>query len=155
MKNKCNRVFWFFKSRITIIAMLINNNNMRNKKQFMLLLGIPAILFTLLSSKPISVNEERDILIHPDPLEDPDAPRSSPVRISAYVDTDLACVFATLSNAGTLVDVYVENRTTGETSACQISGNNSSVIPISGTLGNWIITFTLPGGDVYYGEFMI
>lgn len=134
---------------------MLTNNIMRNKKQLWLLLGIPAILFTLLSSTPVSVKEERDIIIHPDPLEDPDAPRSSAVRISAYYDTDFSCIYATLSNAGTLVDVEIENRTTGETSACQISGNNTSILPISGTPGNWVIVFSLVSGDTYIGEFTL
>lgn len=120
-----------------------------------LLLGIPAMLFLLLSASPTSVKDEKTILIHPDPIDDPDAPRSISASISAYYDTDLFCIYATLSNAGTLVDVRIENITTGETSAGQIPGNTTSVLPISGTAGLWTLTFTLAGGDVYYGEFIL
>jgi len=120
-----------------------------------LLLGIPAMLFLLLSASPTSVKDEKTILIHPDPIDDPDAPRSISASISAYYDTDLLCIYATLSNAGALVDVRIENITTGETSAGQIPGNTTSIIPISGTAGYWAITFTLENGDIYYGEFVL
>lgn len=142
--------------KITIIVKLtIKLKQMKNCKSLLLLLGTLAILGATMSATPKPLMEEKDILIVPQPPVSPNPPRSFYPVIQAYYDTDLYCICATLSNAGTLVDVEIENRTTGETSACQISGNNTSIIPISGTSGNWVITFTLTGGDVYYGEFML
>lgn len=129
---------------------------MKHSKQLRLLLGIPAILCTLMSATPKEKTEERPILISHVPAELPGAPRSdSSVSIRAYYVTDLCCVNVTLSNAGTLVDVVIENLDTAETFAYQISGNGSSVLPISGTSGNWTIVFALDTGDRYIGELYI
>ena len=120
------------------------------------MLGIPAMLCTLMSATPNEKTDDRPILISHVPSELPGAPRSdSAVSVQAYYDTNVCCVYVTLSNAGTLVDVDFENLDTGETSAYQISGNSSSVLPISGTSGNWTIVFTLDTGDRYIGEFYI
>ena len=124
-------------------------------KLFMTILGLPALVCALTSGAPTLSKDEIDILISPRPIEDPDAPRSVSPVISAYFDTDLSCLYVTISNAGTLVDVYIENTTTRETAAYQIPGSGSSIMPISGTSGCWSITFTLSTGDVYCGNFAL
>ena len=82
------------------------------------------------------------------------APRSQgTVEINAYYDDASCSVVATLANAGTSVDVSIENLSTGESYNDSVSGNGIAVLPISGSSGVWVITFTLSGGEVYEGEF--
>ena len=83
----------------------------------------------------------------------PHAP--SNVRITAEYD-DVACiVYAYLQNAGSLVDITIENQSTGSTTSNLVSGNGTAMIPISGCSGNWVITFVLLNGDEYEGEFVL
>lgn len=98
--------------------------------------------------------ETKDILISHESTNLEGAPRSATI-IEAYYDTDLYCVCATLSNAGTAVTVEFVNHTTNETADYVIPGSGSSFMPISGTSGYWSVTFTLADGDVYYGEFVL
>ena len=87
--------------------------------------------------------------------ENEGGPRTSDVLIEAYYDTDLTCVCAYLSNAGYSVSVEFVNNTTSETEEYAIPGSGSSIMPISGTVGNWSVTFTLSNGNVYYGVFVL
>ena len=82
-----------------------------------------------------------------------EAPRS--LIIEAYYDSELSYVSASLSSAGTLVDVYIENQDTEEQYNYQIPGTGNSVLPISGTSGYWTITFILSNGDEYIGYFIL
>lgn len=85
--------------------------------------------------------------------QNPGAPRS--LIIEAYYDSELSYVSASLSSAGTLVDVYIENQDTEEQFNYQIPGTGNSVLPISGTSGYWTITFILSNGDEYVGYFIL
>ena len=79
----------------------------------------------------------------------------SNVRITAEYD-DVACiVYAYLQNAGSLVDITIENQSTGSTTSNLVSGNGTAMIPISGCSGTWVITFVLLNGDEYEGEFVL
>lgn len=82
-----------------------------------------------------------------------EAPRS--LIIEAYYDSELSYVSASLSSAGTFVDVYIENQDTEEQYNYQIPGTGNSVLPISGTSGYWTITFILSNGDEYVGYFIL
>ena len=54
------------------------------------------------------------------------------------------------------VSVEIENQTTGEYTQTMVnSAISPAIFPISGNAGFWTITFTLPDGTVYYGEFTI
>lgn len=58
-------------------------------------------------------------------------------------------------NLGT-VAVTVVNYTTGETVNVLLNSSISmQTIPVSGLPGDWGVSFTLPSGDSYYGEFEI
>ena len=81
------------------------------------------------------------------------APRS--LSIEAYYDSDNSCVYASLNDMGALVDVYIENIDTEEQRYYQIPGSGGSVMPISGSSGEWVITFILSNGDEYVGEFYL
>lgn len=85
--------------------------------------------------------------------QNPGAPRS--LIIEAYYDSELSYVSASLSSAGTFVDVYIENQDTEEQYNYQIPGTGNSVLPISGTSGYWTITFILSNGDEYVGYFIL
>lgn len=80
-------------------------------------------------------------------------PRST--SIDAYYDSDYNSVIAILGSMGPLVDVYIENLDTEEQIYYQISGNGNAILPISGSSGNWTITFLLSNGDEYVGEFYL
>ena len=82
-------------------------------------------------------------------------PRSTVNPIHAYYDTDLSCVCASLSNAGTSVSVVITNVAINETFDYVIPGSGLSFLPISSDSGFWTITFTLQDGRVYGGNFVI
>lgn len=129
---------------------------MKHNSFLKLLLGIPAILCLLLAVSAFSTNKEGDeaILINHRPINPPGGPRSpQSVEIVAYYNSDVSCVFATLSNAGVSVTVELVNITNDEYYDYVIPGTGLSVLPISGNSGLWTITFTLADGDVYEGEF--
>ena len=113
-----------------------------------------AILFLSLNTKSFATDESAvAITIRLKPSVPPTAPRSLPAEITAEYDDVLCSVVASLANAGTSVDVSIENLSTGESYGDTVSGNGLAVFPISGSAGSWVITFTLSGGDVYEGEF--
>lgn len=100
--------------------------------------------------------EKHDIIVRPlnaPPINSPRSP--SAVRIEAYYDEAISSVCSFLTNAGTAVAVNISNLDTGETMSCSIPGSGFSVIPISGTTGEWVITYTLSNTMVYIGTFLI
>lgn len=83
----------------------------------------------------------------------PKAPSS--VRLQAYYDCASSEIVVSALNAGTNISVSVENLVSGESSLFSISGNSVSYMPISGTSGYWLLTFTLENGSVYIGQFTL
>lgn len=83
----------------------------------------------------------------------PKAP--STVRLKAYYDCVSSEIVVSARNAGTSIRVSVENLVSGESSLFSISGNSVSYLPISGTTGYWLLTFTLESGVVYTGHFTL
>lgn len=79
----------------------------------------------------------------------------SAVSFNAYYDSATSEIVVSAQNAGTTVNVCVENLISGEESVQAISGNGVSYIPISGTSGFWQITLYLGDGSVYVGEFTL
>lgn len=97
-----------------------------------------------------------EIIVQPRGDVAPTSPRMpSAVRIEAYYDWGISSVCSYLTNAGSSVAVVLSNLDTGETVSCSIPGSGFSVIPISGTSGTWVLTYTLPGGRVYEGTFIL
>lgn len=120
-----------------------------------MLIGIEA-MFCATSVFSKGSNESAPITVRkriPAPGSGNNAPRS--LSIEAFYDSELSCVYASLNDMGTLVDVYIQNLDTEEQSYYQISGDGNSVMPISGSSGYWIITFVLSNGDEYVGEFYL
>ncbi|MCR5841050.1 MAG: DUF3244 domain-containing protein [Bacteroidales bacterium] len=60
-----------------------------------------------------------------------------------------------LDNLGSAT-IEIENLTTGEYSQSVVNAlAGPMLLPISGTVGQWQITFTLSSGTVYFGDFII
>ncbi|MBQ6911235.1 MAG: hypothetical protein IJQ35_03600 [Bacteroidales bacterium] len=87
------------------------------------------------------------------PPSGPKAP--SAIRLQAYYDCASSEIVVSARNAGTNISVSVENLVSGESSLFSISGNSVSYMPISGTSGYWLLTFTLENGSVYIGQFTL
>lgn len=118
--------------------------------------GLPGLQACSLSNTNIGTVEEPILIRIKRPGDPTGAPRvPSAVQISAEYDDVSGAVIAYLANAGASVDVSIENLSTGESYDDAISGSGMSILPISGSSGTWVITFTLPSGDVYEGEFVL
>lgn len=79
----------------------------------------------------------------------------STVNLQAYYDCTSSDIVVSAQNAGASISVCVENLVSGESSQHTISGNGVSYLPISGTPGYWILTFTLQDGTAYFGQFTL
>ena len=97
---------------------------------------------------PIIIDTKDD---HPSGI--PKSP--STVNLQAYYDCTSSDIVVSAQNAGASISVCVENLVSGESSQHTISGNGVSYLPISGTPGYWILTFTLQGGTEYNGQFTL
>ena len=137
------------------VSQTLISKQMKCKFIKMLFAGILAIA-CLYGPKSMAFQSEArlTILIRHTPSDAPEAPRSpSNVIVLAEYDDVLNSVVASLVNAGTSVDVSIENLSTGESYNDAVSGNGIAVLPISGSSGLWVITFTLGSGEVFEGEF--
>ena len=129
-------------------------------RKTIIIISVLCIAFAMLSSS-VSLYSKESNEQHPVPLrhvlsggaQNPESPRS--LVIEAYYDLDLFCVSASLIGAGAIVDVFIENLDTEEEIHYQIPGNGGSIMPISGSSGDWVITFILSNGDEYIGEFYL
>lgn len=156
MIEKCYLVYFvFLRIKLTFVSQTINSKNMKHKVVKMVVAGIMAITSLYGQRTMASEIEGRvTILIRHIPSDAPEAPRSSSSSVvEAEYDDVLNSVVASLSNAGAVVDVSIENLTTGETYYDRVSGSGMSILPISGSSGCWRLTFTLGSGDAFVGEF--
>ena len=118
--------------------------------------GMESIQAFSLSRESAILSKESITIKIKKPSNPPGGPRvPSAVQIEAEYDEVEGAVFVYLANAGVSVDVTIENLTTGESTGDTVSGSGIAAIPISGTSGTWVITFTLLNGDVYEGEFVL
>ncbi|MBR6875115.1 MAG: DUF3244 domain-containing protein [Bacteroidales bacterium] len=75
------------------------------------------------------------------------------VPINCFLEDNSYLVVNFFADLGT-VAVEIENRTTGELTQTTVNAfAGTMVFPISASQGHWVITFTLQGGVIYYGEF--
>lgn len=96
------------------------------------------------------------IIIRPSGSSSDTRPRMpSSTRIEAYYSPDTSTVYCDLANAGESVEVILSNQDTGETFIYEIPGAGTSFFLISGTSGEWVISFTLQNGLVYEGSFTL
>ena len=116
-----------------------------------------AFAMSLVAILPLCAKEEtKDIpirssnpdgLIFRSPVEEP---------ILCSVDTDALYISVSFLLDLGYVTIEVENTTTGEYASSVVnSALLYSILPFTGSSGNWRITFTLSSGDIYVGEFEI
>lgn len=98
--------------------------------------------------------EQSSIIITRTETEEPVCHRApAHVPIICFLEDDSFLLVNFLGNLGS-VSIEIENQTTGEynqTTVNALAGPTS--FPISGTSGHWVISFSLPDGVLYYGEF--
>lgn len=122
------------------------------RKLFTILLACLACLGTNASpdgdeGEMVVIREEKD-LEHSIP---PKSPVQIPIECTFYSSlSSLDICF--LTNLG-YVTIETENQTTGEYGQTIVNAvAGPMLLPISGTVGHWTITFTLLGGTQYVGE---
>ncbi len=80
---------------------------------------------------------------------------SVPVPITAAYNASLSTIMVNFLFDLGYVSVEIENQTTGEYDQTVVNAQEGPMLfPISGTAGQWAITFTLPGGVVLNGYFV-
>jgi hypothetical protein len=148
-------VFVYFRATIYIFASYNNFNNMRH---VFLLLTALFLLFT--PQAFICADDETPEIIL---IEEGGSNNGGPtyhapalIPIGCVYSSSLSSILATFLFDLGYISVELENTTTGEYSQTLVNAlAGPMVLPISGTAGQWTITFTLPSGVQYYGEFII
>ncbi len=78
------------------------------------------------------------------------------IPMSCYYSPVLSSILVNYQIDLGSVTIEIENLTTGEYGQTLVNAlAGPMVLPISGTAGQWTITFTLASGTVYCGEFAI
>ena len=78
------------------------------------------------------------------------------IPMSCYYSAALSSILVNYQFELGATVIEIENQTTGEYNQTLVNAlAGPMVLPISGTAGQWTITFTLSSGTVYYGEFTI
>lgn len=123
-----------------------------------LLIALAALLFVSVQTPLVAKNAAAvDTLIVIDPLPGgdgigPKAPTQVPIY--AYFNSMLSSVLLTFSSNLGEIEIEVMNTTTGGYDSGVVDSQFlSAVIPITGGSGHYLITFTLPSGRKYGGEF--
>ncbi|NLZ50893.1 MAG: DUF3244 domain-containing protein [Rikenellaceae bacterium] len=76
------------------------------------------------------------------------------IPIIAYYASINSCIYVNFTDYLGDVQVEVENIVTGEYNLSVIDAfEEMATIPLSGDSGHYVVTFTTPGGTVYYSEF--
>lgn len=98
-----------------------------------------------------------DTIIIIDPIYEPDIPiprTSSTVPIAATYSSMMSSILIVFASTLGEIEVEVLNTFTGYYDSGYINTLLlSAIIPITGGPGHYIITFTLPSGQQYQGEF--
>ena len=125
----------------------------------LLLLTIPSSLFALdftISFDKETCCPDSSIVIDPLPGVSPvNGPRSSVIiPITASYESVLSCVILSFSyNLGQIVVEIMNTTAGGDTSYIIDTQFLSAIIPVNFGIGHYILTFTLPSGQQYRGEF--
>lgn len=77
------------------------------------------------------------------------------VPISGYVDPSIGVVVLDFSQPCGTVQISFSNLSDGSYYSTSVNGSGVVVIPLALTTGSWTVTFTLPSGAGYIGNFTI
>ena len=130
------------------------------KLKYLIISVLLSIFFFDGYAKPASSPQTvTDTIIIIDPIHEPDIPiprTPSMVPISATYNSMMSSILLYFeSNLGE-IEVEVLNTYTGYYDSGYINTLFlSAIIPITGGQGHYIITFTLPSGQQYQGEFYV
>ena len=125
---------------------------------------LTAVFMAIVSVAPVFADgkgdggqkKDQDITIRLGTQKDSEKRHHAPARIPmevSYVSFMSALKITFLNDLGNM-DVNVTNHTTGEyISGTMNAAAGVTMLPISGTEGFYTITFTLPGGREYTGDF--
>jgi len=94
------------------------------------------------------------VLVDDNHAEKPHGRSQAYIPIIAYYTSINSCIYVVFTDYLGDVQVEVENIITGEYNLFVIDAfEEMATIPLSGDLGHYVVTFTTPGGTVYYSEF--
>lgn len=77
------------------------------------------------------------------------------VPISGYVDSAAGVVVLNFTQSCGIVQISFDNLSDGSYYSTAVNGSGAVVIPLALTSGAWTVTFSLPSGAGYIGEFTI
>lgn len=77
------------------------------------------------------------------------------VPISGYADPSVGVVVLDFLQPCGTVQISFDNLSDGSYYSTSVNGSGVVVIPLALTSGSWIVTFTLPSGAGYIGNFTI
>ena len=126
-----------------------------------LFLGLLSVLLSFTIGNACNANPivssvaDSTIIVFPFPIGNPTPPKSpSIIPISASYESLITSVILTFNQNLGEIEVEVLNTFTGYYDSGYINTLFlSAIIPITGGPGHYIITFTLPSGQQYQGEF--
>lgn len=122
----------------------------------LLLIGLLFTIGTPLFAETTPVfSKDSSIVILPFPIPSHDKPKAPElIPFAAYYDSSVSSVLLSFKSNLGVIEVEVLNTTTGGYDCCFIDTQFlSAIIPILLGPGHYIITFTLPSGRRYQGEF--
>lgn len=125
-------------------------------QHFLLSLCLAATLGAAEARTPSDMEESIAILITQNDGDYPVGNRGPIViPISGYADPGIGVVVLGFSQPCGTVQISFSNLYDGSYYSTSANGSGTVVIPLALTSGLWTVTFTLPGGAVYIGEFTI
>ena len=125
-------------------------------QHFLLSICLAATLGAAEARNPSETGETIPVIISPK-TGDADSGNRGPetAPISGYVESNAEYVFLYFSYPCGMVQISFSNLSDGSYYSTSVNGSGAVVIPLALTSGSWTVTFTLPSGDVYLGEFTI
>ena len=128
------------------------------KLKYLILSILLSLFFSEGFAKPAtSPQTVTDTIIIIDPIHEPNDPiprTSSIVPISATYNSMMSSILICFSSNLGEIEVEVLNTFTGYYDSGFINTQFlSAIVPVTGGPGHYIITFTLPSGQQYQGEF--
>lgn len=145
----CFRSFFIicYLSRSTFA--MTKKNNMQH-----LLLSLLFVAATLgMSPIPAPSHDGDDVIIEIKNAGGTSSGNRTLVPISGYYDASLYVVNLFFSSPCGMVNITFSNLSTGDNFETIVNGSGAVMIPAALSSGSWTVTFSLPDGTVYIGEF--